>query len=293
MKAYQTITAFACLAISSLPANEVRLAASDLLAAVLAPPLESYAAERELAVKLESIGSLPAMQKMAANEFDLAIIAVPTEQPLPQEGYRVYPFAYSAAFVAVNLSNPLDEISVSRLAGIFGANEELNVTTWGDLGLTGRGSRSIKALADQNDGSIALELFKHTAFKGGKLKASVERSSRATIESILAQNAAAIAILSRKPDDPMIKLLSVAEAEDLPAFGPSDDNVHYGDYLFRLSFYLVLPDTDTMGVADVALELLGDPMATVLADAGLIPLPKAVRQQLQMDLNLSRSELEK
>jgi hypothetical protein len=167
------------------------------------------------------------------------------------------------------------------------------VTTWGDLGLTGRGSRSIKALADQNDESIALELFKHTAFKGVKLKASVERTSRATIESILAQNAAAIAILSRKPDDPMIKLLSVAEAEDLPAFGPSDDNVHYGDYLFRLSFYLVLPDTDTMGVADVALELLGDPMATVLADAGLIPLPKAVRQQLQMDLNLSRSELEK
>ena len=49
----------------------------------------------------------------------------------------------------VNDSNPIDEISVARLGGIFGSNEELNLNTWGEFGLSGWGSRNIKARGHQ------------------------------------------------------------------------------------------------------------------------------------------------
>ncbi|MEC8220000.1 MAG: hypothetical protein VX014_05165, partial [Verrucomicrobiota bacterium] len=169
-----------------------------------------------------------------------------------------------------------------------GSNEELNLNTWGELGLSGWGSRNIKALAGTNDKSIALELFKHSIFKGGGMKPSVSMVKDTEIEDLISSDAASIAILSRMPENSNIKVLMVSSGGDIyaPAFGPTDDNVHYGDYPIRLAFYILYNSRDDAKLRSTIRELLNDEVATSLRANDFLPLPDTMRRKFLMDLDL-------
>jgi len=269
-------------------AEEIRIAASDLLADYIKAPLEAYAAENDSTFVVDSIGSLPALDRLRSDEIDLAIIAVPDGDEVPRDEFSVYPFAYDVAVIVVNASNPIDEISVARLGGIFGSKEELNLNTWGELGLSGMGSRNIKALAGTSDESIALELFKYSILKGSVMKPSVSMVKDTEVEDLLRSDAASIAILSRMPENRNIKVLMVSSDSDTyaPAFGPTDDNVHYGDYPIRLAFYIVYNLRDDAKLRPIVRELLNDEVATSLRSNDLVSLPETVRSKFLIDLDL-------
>jgi len=269
-------------------AEEIRIAASDLLADYIRAPLNAYAAENDSTFVVDSIGSLPALDRLRSDEIDLAIIAVPDGDEVPRDEFSVYPFAYDVAVIVVNATNPIDEISVARLGGIFGSNEELNLNTWGELGLSGMGSRNIKALAGTSDESIALELFKYSILKGGVMKPSVSMVKNTEVEDLLRSDAASIAILSRMPENKNIKVLMVSSESDTyaPAFGPTDDNVHYGDYPIRLAYYIVYNLRDDAKLRPTIRELLNDEVAISLRSKDLIALPETVRRKFLIDLDL-------
>ncbi|WP_269525089.1 PstS family phosphate ABC transporter substrate-binding protein [Coraliomargarita parva] len=267
-------------------ADEIRISASDLLADYIREPLASYAEENNATIVVDSIGTLPAMDRMRANEADLAIIAVPEDKPVPRDEYVVYPFAYDVAVVVVNESNPIDEISLARLGGIFGANEEFNYNSWGDLGLSGWGSRSIKPLAGQKDGSVSLELFKHAVLKRGGMKTSVTVVKDEEVEDLVVSDALSIALLPGLPQNKKLKSLMVSSAKDGPAFGPSEDNVHYGDYPIRLAFFIVFNERDAARLKPVLRVLFEDKVAGSLRDNSLFALPDTVRRKLLIDLEL-------
>jgi ABC-type phosphate transport system substrate-binding protein len=274
--------------IATAQAEEIRIAASDLLAEYIKAPLKAYGAENDATFVIDSIGSLPALDRLRSDEIDLAIIAVPEGDQVPRDEFSIYAFAYDAAVLVVNESNPIDEISVARLGGIFGSNEELNLNTWGELGLSGWGSRNIKALAGTSDASIALELFKYSIFKGGVMKPSVSMVKDTEIEDLLRLDAASIAILSRMPENRQIKVLMVSSGGDTyaPAFGPTDDNVHYGDYPIRLAFYIAYNLRDDAKLRPVIRELLDDEVAASLRANHLIALPDTVRRKFLVELDL-------
>ena len=269
-------------------AEEIRIAASDLLADYIKVPLKAYAAENDSTYVVDSIGSLPALDRLRSGEIDLAIIAVPEGDEVPRDEFSVYPFAYDVAVIAVNATNPIDEISVARLGGIFGSNEELNLNTWGELGLSGMGSRNVKALAGISDESIALELFKYSILKGGFMKPSVSMVKDTEVEDLLRSDTASIAILSRMPENKNIKVLMVSSESDAyaPAFGPTDDNVHYGDYPIRLAYYIVYNLRDDAKLRPTIRELLNDEVAISLRSKDLIAMPETVRRKFLIDLDL-------
>ena len=274
--------------IATAQAEEILIAASDLLADYIKVPLKAYGAENGATFFVDSIGSLPALDRLRSDEIDLAIIAVPEGDQVPRDEFSTYAFAYDAAVLVVNESNPIDEISVARLGGIFGSNEELNLNTWGELGLSGWGNRNIKALVGTSDASIALELFKYSIFKGGVMKPSVSMVKDTEIEDLLRSDAASIAILSRMPKNRKIKVLMVSSGSDIytPAFGPTDDNVHYGDYPIRLAFYIVYNLRDDAKLRPVIRELLDDEVAASLRANDLIALPDTVRRKFLIELDL-------
>ena len=270
----------------SLEAEEIRIAASDLLADYIEAPLEVYGEDNDLSFTIDSIGSLPALDRLRSDEIDLAIIAVPDGDEVPRQEFRVYPFVYDVAVIAVNESNPIDEISLPYLGGIFGSNEEYNFNTWGDMNLSGWGNRNIKPLAGTREGGIALELFRYTVFKGGVMKPNVAMVKDSEIEDLLRSDAASIAILSNLSEKSQVKVLMVSEEEGAPAFGPSEDNVHYGDYPISLAFYIVYNERDELKLRPVVRELLNDEVAASLRQNDLVPLPDAVRRKLLLDLDL-------
>ena len=276
----------AVAAVSSASARQVRIAASDLLADFITEPLQAYGEEHSIEFKVDSIGSLPALERLRSDEIDLAIIAVPEDTDVPRDEFRVFPFAYDVAVIAVNQSNPINDISLASLGGIFGANEESNYTTWGDLGLSGWGSRSIKAVVGQNNESISLELFKFSALRGGQMKTTVASMKVTEVEGVLLSDAAAIAILPRLPKSDKVKALMISSEVDGPAFSPTDDNVHYGDYPIRLAFYVVYKKRYEARAQEVLRVMLGDDLAASLRDNNLFALPDTVRRKWMIDLDL-------
>ena len=274
--------------IATAQAEEIRIAVSDLLADYILAPLKVYGEENGTTFVFDSIGSLPALDRLRSDEIDLAIVAIPEGDELPRDEFNIYPFAYDVAVIVVNDSNPIDEISVAQLGGIFGSNEEFNLNTWGELGLSGWGGRNIKALAGTNDKSIALELFKHSIFKGGGLKPNVSIVKDTEIEDLIASDTASIAILSRMPENSNIKVLMVSSGGDTyaPAFGPTDDNVHYGDYPIRLSFYILYNMRDDVKLRSTIRELLNDEVAASLRANDFMPLPDTLRRKFLIDLDL-------
>ena len=276
----------AAAAVSSASARQVRIAASDLLADFITEPLQAHGEEHSIEFKVDSIGSLPALERLRSDEIDLAIIAVPEDTDVPRDEFRVFPFAYDIAVIAVNQSNPINEISLASLGGIFGSNEEYNYTTWGDLGLSGWGSRSIKTVVGQNNKSISLELFKYSVLRGGHMKTTVAAVKDSEVEGLLLSDAAAIAILPRLPKSKKVKALMISSEVDGPAFSPTDDNVHYGDYPIRLAFYVVYKERDEARAKEVLRVMLGDDLAASLRDNNLFALPDTVRRKLTMDLDL-------
>lgn len=274
--------------ISPLQALEIRIAASDLLADFIETPLQTYAAGREVDIDIDSIGSLPALDQLRANEIDLAVIAVPEGEEVPRQDFNVYPFAYDVAVAVVNENNPINEITLSQLGGIFGNEEEFNFNSWGDLGLSGWGNRNIKPLSGTAEGSIALELFKYSVFKRGTMKSGVAMVNSSEVERLLNADAASIGILSKMPDNQDLKVLMVSPDANSPAFGPTSENVHFGDYPIRLSFYIVYKQRDQKRLEPIIGQLLGDEIALELKNNHLVALPETVRRKLLIDLNLDR-----
>lgn len=277
---------FCLIFLSSLSAQEIRIAASDLLSGYLHDPLNEYGADRNIEIDIDSIGSLPALDQLRANEIDLAVIAVPEGNEVPRGEFVVYPFAYDAAVVVVNGNNPINEISLPQLGGIFGNEEEFNFNSWGDLGLSGWGSRNIKPLAGTAETSIALELFKYSVFKRGSIKSGVAMVNASEIEALLNSDAASIGILSRMPTSQNLKVLMVSPDSTSPAFGPTRDNVHFGDYPIRLSFYIIYEQRDQERLKPVVRLLLSDLVASELESNQLMALPETVRRKLLIDLDL-------
>lgn len=272
----------------SLPAQEIRVAASDLLSGYLVDPLTEYGADRSIEIDIDSIGSLPALDQLRANEIDLAVIAVPEGSELPVEEFIMHPFAYDVAVVVVNQNNPINEISLPQLGGIFGSDEEFNFNSWGDLGLSGWGSRNIKPLAGPAEASVTLELFKYSVFERGSMKSGVAVVDASEIEALLSSDAASIGILSGMPTNQNLKVLMVSSDSASPGFGPTSDNVHFGDYPIRLGFFIVYKQRDQARLKPVVRLLLGDVVANELESNQLMALPEMVRRKLLVDLDLEK-----
>jgi hypothetical protein len=106
------------------------------------------------------------------------------------------------------------------------------------------------------------------------------------VEGLLVSDAASIAILSRLPKHPKVKAPMISSEANGPAFGPTDDNIHYGDYPIRLPFYAVYHHRDESRIKGVLRALLSDDIADSLREHNLFPLSNTVRRKLMIDLDL-------
>ncbi len=271
--------------------EELRISVSDLMADSLETQLTELAGQNSFEITFTKEGSLPALERLASDESDIAVIAIPDGHAMPDATrYATYPLAYDIAAIVVNNDNPLGEVTISQLGGIFGSDETSDFKTWGELGLSGWTGRSIKVIAAETDNSISNEIFKYTALNSKSFKSAVNLVDIATAEKVIVSDVSCIGLLSRKGDASRTKTLMISSGEGLPAYGPSVDNVHYGDYPLRLPFYVVFESANKKRIKPILSYLLSENCSKVLEASGFYVLPDTVRGQFSFELNMARED---
>lgn len=275
------------LLISGWSSGQIRVGGSDLLATHFGAALAEYAEARGLEATIDFSGSFPGVEGLRSGEIDLAIVAVPDGMQVPGGELRNEYIGAKVLAVVVSAGNPLTQVTLRQLGGVFGESEAINVTRWGQLGLTGEwANRSIVAEAISADShSLALDLFRHTVLGSRTIRPNV--SQFADIEVVrrrFQQDNNGIALLHLVPSDAGgLKILSVARNETDFAQTPGPASVASNEYPLRLPLYLVFAPENGERLKDILRFVVSEEAAQALVASGLMPLPAASRQSLDFD----------
>ncbi|QYY34669.1 substrate-binding domain-containing protein [Ruficoccus sp. ZRK36] len=273
----------------TIHAEEIEVVGSDLLSDAVVQPLQDFAETNKLDVNIDLYGSIPAMSQLHNDDAQLAFVARPDGEKFEMSGYKAIPFAYQVAFIVVNSNNPLTELSLPQLGGIFGSGAEQYYGRWGELGVAGNlAARSIQPIVVEVPGSVTREMFKSMALKDGNFK-----SNMVTVEDFskdpnaILSDSGAIGVFPFMPKGNNLKAISVSTGEkDSFAYGPSRDNVYYDSYPLRLPFYLVYKTENFEEISKILRFMLSEEMSKSLESNGFMPLPENVRKRAILELDI-------
>ena len=160
------------LSLSPLRAVEtLRMGGSDLLHEVLHDSVLAFSQKGGLAIDLRLEGSHLATRGLRDGKLDLALLALPRDRTPAIDGVEALPVGYEVAVVVVNVANPIESISLGKLAAMFADTGGPEVPQWGDVGLSGTWvGRRINLHIIDSSVSIAHELFRHMVFAGSILQ---------------------------------------------------------------------------------------------------------------------------
>lgn len=261
-------------------ATELRIAISDLILGDVLKTIQNLAEDRAIEVSVVSVGSITAVDSLRSDEVQLAILASPEnadDAMQLDDTYEIITVAYSSAIIAVNQANPINELSFGELRGIFGSDPDLNVETWGSLGVSSLADRSIKPLISQNEMGVSTELFRHLVLAHAAMKLTVNELTDVEIEKMLVDNVTVVAVLSHLPKTGKVKALMVSKDSQSPAFGPKDDNIYFGDYPIRLPLQIAYKKDSEAELIPLLRILLSDEVTEALRESYLYVLPDGIR----------------
>lgn len=267
-----------------------RIAGSDLLAPGFAEAFRSAAQNAGLEVSLDFAGSYHGWRALETGRADVALITLAPGQSPPADAWHCVPLAYHGVAVVVPAASPLAQITRSQLSGIFAATSGVGLRRWGELGL--RDEWSVREIApfapSENAADLVRVLVRQLVFDGRDFRAGLpEAAIPGDLISRLEHESGSIGFI-RWPSPGVGQLRPVALAADdqAPAFLPTTENIHRGDYALRWPLWLVFRRAEAPQLLPLLRHLYGDKAAAALGEARFSPLPAAVRRQIAFDLEV-------
>ena len=277
-------------AAASLIGAPIRLSGSDIIGEKIEKELKASAANLGLELDVSMNGSRDGLDLLKKGQTDIAIIAIPRGQPIP-EGVVMVPYAHQIAAIVVNNENPLEEVSLLQLRQIFSSQGE-KVDSWEKFGLnTANIIRNIYPLSLPLSENLALELFKNTCLDNANISSNVDvRKSSADVLTIWKSTTNAIGIIGTIPPEG-VKVLAVSdtlENNKRQAFRPTLENIQNGDYPIVLPFYIAYKKEKVKDLKPLLQLLLSDGIAKVIDDGGLTASPKSFRKSYSLELDIQK-----
>lgn len=266
------------------------LKGSDIVVPAIGDVLKETAKNENIKLVLDMKGTYPLLREDSPEDFDIAVVAVPKGMKLPG-GLVAFPFAYQAAIVVVNASNPLDEISTDSLRRIYSNVGTNRIETWDQVGVRYAGLRNILPMVTSYSDGICTELFKYTCLDGEILGewVAVMKDSSAVLSDVRVNNSA-IGVVGKVYDRNTVKVLSVSDSKSggnyRYAFPPNQTAIFNGDYPLTLSFYVVLKKDKAKKVKKLVNVLLGKAVANKLDMSGFFSAPSESRKKSLFELDI-------
>jgi phosphate transport system substrate-binding protein len=153
--------------------------------------------------------------------------------------------SYDALAVYVNKDNPIEKLTLAQVEAIFGKSRRRgyreNVTTWGQLGLTGDWAKRPISLYGRNSASGTYGFFKEHVLKNGDYKDTVkEQPGSASVVQGVAEDRFGIGYSGIGYRTSDVRLVPLAETDKMPSSDGSYADVQSGKYpLWRFLFIYV------------------------------------------------------
>jgi phosphate transport system substrate-binding protein len=181
----------------------------------------------------------PMSRKMKKEEID----KFEAKYGYPPTGVRV---ALDGLAVYVNKDNPLTELTLEQVDAIFSKTRRLgykqDVTTWGQLGLTGEWANKPISLYGRNSASGTYGYFKEVALGKGDYKDRVkEQPGSASVVQGVSEDRYAIGYSGIGYTTSDVKAVKIAKKAGEPSYGEAYDNVLSGKYPLARYLYIYVP----------------------------------------------------
>jgi phosphate transport system substrate-binding protein len=198
--------------------------------------------------------------------------------------------SYDALAVYVHKDNPIKELSLAQVEAIFGKSRKRgfksNVTTWGQLGLTGEWVDKPIGLYGRNSASGTYGFFKEHVLKNGDYKDTVkEQPGSASVVQGVTEDRYAIGYSGAGYRTSGVRAVPLAEAPAGPFYAGTYEEVTTGKYpLSRFLFVYVNKapgkPLDPLPLEFLKLMLSKEGQEVVVKD-GYMPLtPAIVKEEL-------------
>ena len=173
------------------------------------------------------------MKQKEIDDFEKAFGYKPTAVPTAVDTLAVY----------VHKDNPLAQLSLDQVDAIFSKSRKAgyakDITTWGDLGLTGEWADKPISLYGRNSASGTYGFFKEHALANGDFKDGVkEQPGRSAVVQGVASDKFAIGYSGIGYKTADVKVLKLAKDSKSEAFEISQENAYSGKYPMTRILYV-------------------------------------------------------
>jgi phosphate transport system substrate-binding protein len=205
-------------------------------------------------------------------------------------GYK--PLAIGVALdslaVFVNKDNPLEQLSLTQVDAIFSTNRKSGaaeeISTWGQVGLTGEWSGKPMSLYGRNSASGTYGYFKENALAKGDFKDTVkEQPGSASVVLSITEDKAGIGYSGIGYKTSGVKALALAKKDGEKAYEASYENVLESKYPLGRMLYLYVAKQPNQPLPKMVEEFLKYALSKegqeVVVKDGYLPLPAALAEK--------------
>jgi phosphate transport system substrate-binding protein len=189
---------------------------------------------------------------------------------------KEYMVGYDALAVYVNKNNPLEEITLGRLAEIYA--EKGQIREWSQLGVTLPGGASNEIiLVSRQSNSGTYHYFREAILGHGhdfRLGTRDMNGSKDVVE-LIARTPGAIGYSGMGYATPEVRMLRIAKKEGEAAFAPNVENALNGNYPISRPLLMYTLGEPSEVVKSYLDWIHSDAGQLVVTHSGYVPLPKA------------------
>jgi phosphate transport system substrate-binding protein len=267
------------------PRSVIQNAGSDTMVNVAQAWAEEYAAvEPSVSVEVSGGGSgtgiaalingtvdlANSSRKMAADEFQAAAAAGHTPVEIVT--------GYDALAVYVHRDNPLERISLTELAEVYG--ERGKVTRWSQLGVRNHGCREdeiILVSRQSNSGTFAY--FREALF--GKTQdmrlGTLDLHGSKDVVELVGRTPCAIGYSGLGYRTTEVRALAISKTPGDPAFPPSSETTISKQYPIARPLFVYTSGTPSPSARAYINWILSDAGQQIVEQSGYVPLPAELR----------------
>ncbi len=210
-------------------------------------------------------------------------------------GYKptAVPVAIDALAVFVHKDNPIKSLDIEQVDAIFSSTRlcggDKDITTWGDVGLTGEWANKPIQLFGRNSVSGTYGYFKEEAMCKGDYKSNVnEQPGSASVVQSISSTLNAIGYSGIGYKTSSVRAVPLSKGGE--AFEANEENALAGKFPLARFFYIYVNKEPNKALSPIDAEFLKQVLSRqgqeVVVKDGYIPLPKKVIDKTRKELGL-------